>query len=164
MEKSGAFGKPHPATEEEIRDIIHRFVHVAVYLQKSVHDGVQLHSAHGYPSSTPGISALSLESKLTRWNSKNMDLPPRSRRNYRTRRYVTGGFCTASGMVQALETVDGVGLGRSITQEPRLPKELLAGTVQGAIQQKIDPQNFSRQALLVVYGCCGSQKTKNRLT
>ncbi|KAK4866347.1 hypothetical protein LT330_008688 [Penicillium expansum] len=39
MEKSGAFGKPHPATEEEIRDIIHRFVHVAVYLQKSVHDG-----------------------------------------------------------------------------------------------------------------------------
>lgn len=82
MEKSGAFGKPHPATEEEIRDIIHRFVHVAVYLQKSVHDGVQLHSVHGYPSSTPGISALSLESKLTRWNSKNMDLPPRSRRNY----------------------------------------------------------------------------------
>ncbi|KAJ5490669.1 hypothetical protein N7453_011494 [Penicillium expansum] len=42
-------------------------------------------------------------------------------------------------MVQALETVDGVGLGRSITQESRLPKELLAGTVQGAIQQKIDP-------------------------
>ncbi|KAJ5490668.1 hypothetical protein N7453_011493, partial [Penicillium expansum] len=74
--------KPHPATEEEIRDIIHRFVHVAVYLQKVGYDGVQLHSAHGYPSSTPGISALSLESKLTRWNSKNMDLPPRSRRNY----------------------------------------------------------------------------------
>jgi 2,4-dienoyl-CoA reductase-like NADH-dependent reductase (Old Yellow Enzyme family) len=60
----------------------------------------------------------------------------------RTRSYVTGGFCTASGMVRALDTVDGVGLGRSITQEPRLPRDLLAGTVQGAIQQKIDPQDF----------------------
>ncbi|CAG8146415.1 unnamed protein product [Penicillium olsonii] len=60
----------------------------------------------------------------------------------RTRSYVTGGFCTASGMVRALDTVDGVGLGRSITQEPHLPRDLLAGTVKGAIQQKIDPQDF----------------------
>ncbi|KAJ5086239.1 NADH oxidase [Penicillium alfredii] len=60
----------------------------------------------------------------------------------RTRSYVTGGFRTASGMVHALNTVDGVGLGRPICQECRLPKDLLAGTVQSAIEPKLDPQNF----------------------
>ncbi|KAG0152671.1 hypothetical protein PDIDSM_2476 [Penicillium digitatum] len=48
MENFGTFGKPHAATEEEIQDIIRRFVHVAVYLQKAGYDGIQLHSAHGY--------------------------------------------------------------------------------------------------------------------
>ncbi|CAI7578448.1 unnamed protein product [Penicillium palitans] len=226
VEKFGAFGKPHAATEEEIQDIIRRFVHVAVYLQKAGYDGIQLHSAHGYllaqflsqttnkrtdkyggslanrariiveiaqairqalpnPGFIIGIKINSVEFQthgFTPEESKelcaildrtNFDFVELSGGTYeagafqhkressqkresfflefadliapalkRTRSYVTGGFCTASGMVQALETVDGVGLGRSVTQEPRLPKDLLAGTVQGAIQQKIDPQDF----------------------
>ncbi|KUM57725.1 hypothetical protein ACN42_g9448 [Penicillium freii] len=226
MEKFGVFGKPHAATEGEIQDIIRRFVHVAVYLQKAGYDGIQLHSAHGYllaqflsqttnkrtdkyggsltnrariiveiaqairqalpdPGFIIGIKINSVEFQthgFTPEESKelcaildrtNFDFVELSGGTYeagafqhkressqkresfflefadliapalkRTRSYVTGGFCTASGMVQALETVDGVGLGRSITQEPRLPKDLLAGTIQGAIQQKIDPQDF----------------------
>ncbi|KGO67482.1 Aldolase-type TIM barrel [Penicillium italicum] len=206
IEKFGAFGKPHAATEEEIQDIIRRFVHVSVYLQKAGYDGIQLHSAHDYllaqllsqttnkrtdkyalpdPGFIIGININSVEFQahgFTPEESKelceildrtNFDFVELSGGTYeagafqhkressqkresfflefadliapalkRTRSYVTGGFCTASGMGQALETVDGIGLGRSITQEPRLPKELLAGTVQGATQQKIDPQDF----------------------
>ncbi|CAP92689.1 hypothetical protein E8E15_000495 [Penicillium rubens] len=226
MEKFGAFGKPHAATEEEIQDIIRRFVHVAVYLQKAGYDGIQLHSAHGYllaqflsqttnkrtdkyggslanrariiveiaqairqavsdPGFIIGIKINSVEFQehgFTPEESKelceildqtNFDFVELSGGTYeagafqhkressqkresfflefadlitpalkRTRSYVTGGFCTASGMVQALKTVDGVGLGRTITQEPRLPRELLSGSVKGAIQQKIDPQDF----------------------
>ncbi|EKV06611.1 NADH oxidase [Penicillium digitatum PHI26] len=226
MENFGTFGKPHAATEEEIQDIIRRFVHVAVYLQKAGYDGIQLHSAHGYllaqflsqttnkrtdkyggslanrariiveiaqairqalpgPNFIIGIKINSVEFQahgFTPEESKELceildrtsfDFVELSGGTYeagafqhkressqkresfflefadlitpalkRTRSYVTGGFRTASGMVQALQTVDGVGLGRSITQEPLLPKELLAGTVQGAIQQKIDLQDF----------------------
>ncbi|KXG51739.1 Aldolase-type TIM barrel [Penicillium griseofulvum] len=224
--KFGTFGKPHPASEEEIQDIIRRFVHVAVYLQKAGYDGIQLHSAHGYllaqflsqttnkrtdkyggslanrariiveiaqairqalpdPGFIIGIKINSVEFQehgFTPEESKelceildrtNFDFVELSGGTYEasafqhkressqkresfflefadliapalkhTRSYVTGGFCTASGMVEALKTVDGVGLGRSITQDPRLPKALLAGTVHGAIQQKIDPQDF----------------------
>jgi 2,4-dienoyl-CoA reductase-like NADH-dependent reductase (Old Yellow Enzyme family) len=226
MENFGSFAKPHAASEEEIQDIIRRFVHVAVYLQKAGYDGIQLHGAHGYllaqflsqttnkrtdkyggslanrariivevaeairqalPDSgfIIGIKINSVEFQahgftpeeskelceiLDRTNFDFVELSggtyesgafahkresSRKRESFflefaeliapalkRTRSYVTGGFHTASGMVQALLTVDGVGLGRSITQEPRLPKELLAGTVQGAIQQKLDPQDF----------------------
>ncbi|KAJ5951574.1 uncharacterized protein N7479_009987 [Penicillium vulpinum] len=228
MPRMSAFGKPHAASEEEIQDIIRRFVHVAVYLQKAGYDGIQLHSAHGYllaqflsqttnkridkyggslanrariiveiadairhalpePGFIIGIKINSVEFQehgFTPEESKelceildrtNFDFVELSGGTYeagafvhkresskkresffiefadliapalrRTRSYVTGGFCTASGMVQALETVDGVGLGRSITQDPRLPMELLAGTVQSAIKQKIDHQDFSK--------------------
>ncbi|KAJ5882642.1 uncharacterized protein N7529_001314 [Penicillium soppii] len=226
MEKFGSFGKPHAASDEEIQEIIRRFVHVAVYLQKAGYDGIQLHSAHGYllaqflsqttnkrtdkyggslanrariiveiaeairqalpePGFIIGIKINSVEFQehgFTPEESKELcEILDRTKFDFvelsggtyqsgafqhkressqkreafflefadliapalkRTRSYVTGGFCTASGMVRALDTVDGVGLGRSITQEPRLPRDLLAGTVQGAIQQKIDPQDF----------------------
>ncbi|KAJ5466778.1 hypothetical protein N7475_004530 [Penicillium sp. IBT 31633x] len=226
MENFGSFGKPHAASEAEIQDIIRRFVHVAVYLQKAGYDGIQLHSAHGYllaqflsqttnkrtdkyggslenrariiveiaqairealpdPGFIIGIKINSVEFQahgFTPEESKKLceildrtqfDFVELSGGTYEsgafqhkresserreafflefadliapalkhTRSYVTGGFRTASGMVRALDTVDGVGLGRSITQEPRLPKEFLAGTFQGAIQQMIDPQDF----------------------
>lgn len=226
MPKFGQFGKPHPASEDEIQEVIRRFVHVAVYLQKAGYDGIELHSAHGYllaqflsqttnkrtdkyggslanrariiveiaeairqalpdPGFIIGIKINSVEFQehgFTPEESKELceildqtkfDFVELSGGTYqsgafqhkressekresfflefadliapalkRTRSYVTGGFCTASGMVRALDTVDGVGLGRSITQEPRLPRDLLAGTVKGAIQQKIDPQDF----------------------
>jgi len=42
------FGKPHPATQKEIDQIIQRFANSAEYLWKAGWDGVQLHAAHGY--------------------------------------------------------------------------------------------------------------------
>ncbi|KAK3934008.1 FMN-linked oxidoreductase [Diplogelasinospora grovesii] len=42
------FGKPHPATLDEIRHITDSFVHAAVFLDKAGFDGIQLHGAHGY--------------------------------------------------------------------------------------------------------------------
>ena len=59
-----------------------------------------------------------------------------------TRTYVTGGFKTAGAMVKALDAVDGVGLARPVCQEPRLPRDILAGTVKGAIKQRLDDANF----------------------
>jgi len=42
------FNKPHAASKDEIKDIIDRFTHAAVFLHKAGYDGIQLHGAHGY--------------------------------------------------------------------------------------------------------------------
>ena len=60
----------------------------------------------------------------------------------KTRVYVTGGFKTVGAMVEALDTVDGVGLGRPVCQEPRLCADILSGKVKGAIRQALDEQDF----------------------
>ncbi|KAE8386446.1 hypothetical protein BDV23DRAFT_175424 [Aspergillus alliaceus] len=60
----------------------------------------------------------------------------------KTKSYVTGGLRSASGMVAALKTVDGVGLARPACQEFSLPRDILDGRVTGVIKQKVDQQNF----------------------
>ncbi|KAK0663412.1 hypothetical protein QBC41DRAFT_329318 [Cercophora samala] len=45
----------------------------------------------------------------------------------KTKVYVTGGFRTAKGMVDALKSVDGVGLVRAVCNNPKLPKDILDG-------------------------------------
>lgn len=60
----------------------------------------------------------------------------------KTRSYVTGGLKTAGAMVKALDVVDGVGLGRPVCQEPRLPRDILSGKVNASIKQRLDDANF----------------------
>lgn len=60
----------------------------------------------------------------------------------KTKAYITGGLKTVGAMVKTLDTVDGVGLARPVCQEPRLPADILAGKVTGAIHLKIDDDNF----------------------
>lgn len=62
---------------------------------------------------------------------------------HKTKTYVTGGFRTLDGMVSALKTVDGVGLGRALCQEFHFAEYLLDGKVSGAIAQKVDADNFA---------------------
>lgn len=62
----------------------------------------------------------------------------------KTKVYVTGGFRTASGMLQAIQdgACDGVGIGRPLGAEPYLCKEILEGRVTGAIENFVPlPQN-----------------------
>lgn len=63
----------------------------------------------------------------------------------KTKVYVTGGFKTVVAMVDALSTVDGVGIARPTCQEPRLPNDLLSGKVQGAIKMLFDENDFGVQ-------------------
>jgi 2,4-dienoyl-CoA reductase-like NADH-dependent reductase (Old Yellow Enzyme family) len=60
----------------------------------------------------------------------------------KTKTYITGGFKTVGAMVKALDTVDGVGLARPVCQEFHLPKDILEGKVTGAIEQKLDQNDF----------------------
>jgi 2,4-dienoyl-CoA reductase-like NADH-dependent reductase (Old Yellow Enzyme family) len=60
----------------------------------------------------------------------------------KTKTYITGGFKTVGAMVKALDIVDGVGLARPVCQEPRLPKDMLNGKIDGAIHLKLDDNNF----------------------
>lgn len=62
----------------------------------------------------------------------------------KTKVFVTGGFRTASGMVHAIESnaCDGVGIGRPLSAEPFLCKELLEGKVTGALDTYI-PMNMT---------------------
>lgn len=59
-----------------------------------------------------------------------------------TRSYVTGGFKSAPAMVQALKTVDGIGFGRPICQEPNLPKDILDGRISSVIQCVIPDDQY----------------------
>jgi hypothetical protein len=45
-------------------------------------------------------------------------------------------------MVKALDSVDGVGLARPVCQEPNFCRDILSGKIKGAIEQKIDQNNF----------------------
>jgi 2,4-dienoyl-CoA reductase-like NADH-dependent reductase (Old Yellow Enzyme family) len=60
----------------------------------------------------------------------------------KTRTYVTGGFKTAAAMVDALNTVDGVGLARPVCLEPELPRQIISGEVHAAIDQLTDDNDF----------------------
>ncbi|KAJ5716681.1 Aldolase-type TIM barrel [Penicillium malachiteum] len=60
--------------------------------------------------------------------------------------YVTGGFKTVEGMIGSLDTVDGVGLARSLCQDPRLCPHILSEQVKAALFQKLDFQDFSTTA------------------
>ncbi|KEY71677.1 hypothetical protein S7711_02912 [Stachybotrys chartarum IBT 7711] len=42
------YGKPRPATKDDIARVIEGFAHAAKYLEKSGFDGIELHGAHGY--------------------------------------------------------------------------------------------------------------------
>lgn len=59
-----------------------------------------------------------------------------------TKVYVTGGFKTAGAMVQALDQVDGIGLGRPLAQEPWFCREMLMGMVKGVIEQLPSEDNY----------------------
>lgn len=60
----------------------------------------------------------------------------------KTKTFVTGGFKTVGAMVNALKTVDGVGLARITCQEPRFCADVLDGKITGAIKQGIEEDNF----------------------
>ncbi|RYP10168.1 hypothetical protein DL765_008201 [Monosporascus sp. GIB2] len=59
-----------------------------------------------------------------------------------TRVYTTGGFKSVAGMVNALDAVDGVGIGRAAAQEPGLPKDILKGRVDGVMKYALDEDKF----------------------
>ncbi|KAH8198339.1 hypothetical protein TruAng_007494 [Truncatella angustata] len=60
----------------------------------------------------------------------------------KTKVYVTGGLRTIGGMVRALDSVDGVGLGRPLCDEWFLCKELLEGKIDGATIPGIPQTDF----------------------
>jgi 2,4-dienoyl-CoA reductase-like NADH-dependent reductase (Old Yellow Enzyme family) len=59
-----------------------------------------------------------------------------------TKTYVTGGFHTAGAMVEALNTVDGVGLARAACSDPTIPKDILEGKYIGATKNALDQNDF----------------------
>jgi tRNA-dihydrouridine synthase len=61
--------------------------------------------------------------------------------------YVTGGFRTAAGMHSAIATgaCDGIGLGRPLSAEPYLCRDILQGKIDGAIENFM-PLPFNTQA------------------
>ncbi|VDN39830.1 unnamed protein product [Gongylonema pulchrum] len=58
--------------------------------------------------------------------------------------YVTGGFRTAKGMCEAVQSgaTQGIGLGRPAAQEPDLPKKILSGNSKGAIKSLLNQDDF----------------------
>ena len=222
------FAKPHPASDEEIKQIIYGFTYAAEYLHKAGYDGIQLHGAHGYllaqflsqttnkrtdkyggslanrarlileiahsirqklPTSTGFIVGIKMnsvefqEGGFTTEEAKELtelletegqfDFVELSGGTYeqlafvhkrestkkreafflefaeqivpglkKTKTFITGGLRTVGAMVEAVKTVDGVGLARPVCQEFDLCNKILEGKVTGAIDQKLDQTNF----------------------
>ena len=61
---------------------------------------------------------------------------------HKTKTFITGGLRTVGAMVEALKTVDGVGFARPVCQEFHFCKDILDGKVKGAVDQKLDQNNF----------------------
>lgn len=64
-----------------------------------------------------------------------------------TKAYVTGGFRTAAAMTSALQTADGVGLGRPAASELDLPNKILDKRVKSSINYLLDDQQFGTTAM-----------------
>lgn len=60
----------------------------------------------------------------------------------KTKAYVTGGLRTTAGMVGALKSVDGVGLGRSTAYEIDLARKILEEKVSGALDVLVGEDNY----------------------
>jgi 2,4-dienoyl-CoA reductase-like NADH-dependent reductase (Old Yellow Enzyme family) len=60
----------------------------------------------------------------------------------KTKTYITGGLKSAPAMVDALNTVDGIGLARPVCLEPELPRRIINGEVPAAIKQLTDDNDF----------------------
>jgi len=61
--------------------------------------------------------------------------------------YVTGGFCSAAGMAEAIRsgTCAGVGIARPACSDPYLPADIISGKVGGATENKLPPGDFGIQ-------------------
>ncbi|KAF6805801.1 nadh oxidase [Colletotrichum sojae] len=60
----------------------------------------------------------------------------------KTKVYVTGGLRTVEAMAEALKSVDGVGIGRPVTDEFDLGKKLIGGEVAGAVRTLLPHDDF----------------------
>jgi 2,4-dienoyl-CoA reductase-like NADH-dependent reductase (Old Yellow Enzyme family) len=220
------FAKPHPASQQELEEIVRSFTFAAQYLNRAGFDGIELQGAHGYLLSQflsqstnlrtdkyggdlrnrarliveiansirantsrgfiMGIKINSVEFQTGGFTvdearelchmleEATFDFVELSGGTYqsmafkherestrkreafflefaemivpalqKTKTYITGGFKTLSGMLDALNTVDGVGLGRAAAQEFSLAKFLLSGAISAAVDQKVDQDDFA---------------------
>jgi 2,4-dienoyl-CoA reductase-like NADH-dependent reductase (Old Yellow Enzyme family) len=64
-----------------------------------------------------------------------------------TKVYTTGGLKTLKGMIDTLQSVDGLGIARAAAQEPRLAHDILSGKVTGIIKYVLDEDNFGLRLL-----------------
>ncbi|KAK3987323.1 FMN-linked oxidoreductase, partial [Cladorrhinum sp. PSN332] len=62
--------------------------------------------------------------------------------------YVTGGLRSARGMIDALKTVNGIGLGRPACSEPSLTRDIMGGRTDRAVKPIIDDNDFGITATL----------------
>ncbi|PIG79660.1 hypothetical protein AARAC_001494 [Aspergillus arachidicola] len=74
--------------------------------------------------------------------------------------YLTGGFRSTAGMVDGLQTVDGIGLARPFCQEPFLCLDLLSGKIPGAIIPVMDQLNYQ---LTVAAACIQMRQIGNKV-
>ena len=61
----------------------------------------------------------------------------------KTQTYITGDFELVGVMLEALNTVDGVGLARPSRHELRLCSAIVEGEVKGAIELRLDENNLA---------------------
>ncbi|KAI1191450.1 NADH oxidase [Nemania serpens] len=69
----------------------------------------------------------------------------------KTKVYTTGGLRTVDGMLSTIESVDGLGFGRTAIQEPSLAADILSGKITGAMKSAVPETNFVAQLVTIGY-------------
>lgn len=105
---------------------------VAKALEKA---GIDLLEISGGTYESPKMAGPSKRESTRRREAFFLEYAERIRKAVKIPLLVTGGFRTAGGMVDAVESgaIDLVGLARPLTIEPDLPKKLLDGTAEAAM-------------------------------
>lgn len=67
----------------------------------------------------------------------------------RTKVFITGGLRTVGAMLNALDTVDAVGLARPAAQEPWIARDVLSGKVTGSVRPVSDLENDGSMGLVL---------------
>ncbi|KAK8033482.1 hypothetical protein PG991_002880 [Apiospora marii] len=137
-EMYGSYAVPREATQADIDHVVASFAHAATYLAAAGFDGIALHGGHGYLlaqflSQRHNKRTDAYGGPLTNRIRIVLEIATAIRRAV-PKEFVTGGLRSAAAMVDALGTVDGVGLARPAAQEPRIARDVLEGRVSSAVR------------------------------
>ncbi|KAK9259454.1 hypothetical protein V1519DRAFT_469351 [Lipomyces tetrasporus] len=162
------FAKPHPASQEELNEIVRSFTFAAQYLHRAGFDGIELQGAHGVEFQSGGFTVDEARELCRMLEEATFDFVELSGGTYQamafkheresTRKREAFFLEFADMIVPALQKtktyitggfktlsgmLDVLKTVDAVTQEFSLAKDMLNGSISAAINQKVHQDDFA---------------------